>query len=58
MITHNGVLPERNIQTCIGPVQVKIPFAKDRQPDNESGPILFRSSLLPHTLRKPKALKN
>ena len=31
-----GYLPEREIQTGIGPVSVKVPRARDREPDNAS----------------------
>jgi len=31
-LVRNGYLPERQIQTGIGPVSVKIPRARDRQP--------------------------
>ena len=56
-ITRNGYLPERDIQTGIGPVPVKVPRARDRQADNESGLIRFRSSLLPPYLKKTKSME-
>jgi transposase-like protein len=56
-VVRNGYLPEREIQTGIGPVQVKVPRARDRQPDHESGPIRFTSSLLPPYLRKTKSME-
>jgi transposase-like protein len=56
-VVRNGYLPEREIQTGIGPVSVKVPRARDRQPDNESEPIQFRSSLLPPYLRKTKSME-
>jgi len=56
-VVRNGYLPEREIQTGIGPVPVKAPRIRDRQPDNESGPIRFRSSLLPPYLRKTKSME-
>ena len=54
-VVRNGYLPEREIQTGIGPVAVKVPRARDRQPDHESGPLRFTSSLLPPYLRKTKS---
>jgi hypothetical protein len=45
-ITANGYLPEREIQTGIGPVSVKVPRARDREPDNASDPLHFRSSIV------------
>ncbi|MCD4811375.1 IS256 family transposase [bacterium] len=56
-LVRNGYLPERQIQTGIGPVAVKVPRARDRQPDHESGSIRFRSSLLPPYLRKTKSME-
>ena len=56
-ITRNGHLPVREIQTGIGPVEVKVPRARDRQPHNEQGPIRFRSSLLPPYLKKTKSME-
>jgi putative transposase len=56
-VVRNGYLPERQIQTGIGPVPVKVPRARDRQPDDESGPIRFKSSLLPPYLRKTRSME-
>ena len=54
-VVRNGYLPERDIQTGIGPVTVKVPRARDRQ--RESDPIRFKSSLLPPYLRKTKSME-
>ena len=56
-VVRNGYLPERDIQTGIGQVAVKVPRARDPQPDRESGPIRFTSSLLPPYLRKTKSME-
>ena len=56
-ITRNGYLPEREIQTGIGSVPVKVPRARDRQSNDESGPVRFRSSLLPPYLKKTKSME-
>ena len=56
-ITGNGYLPEREIQTGIGQVPVKVPRARDRDPDKESGPIRFRSSIIPPYLRKTRSME-
>ena len=56
-VVRNGYLPEREIQTGIGPVAVKVPRARDRQPDHESDSIRFTSSLLPPYLRKTKSME-
>jgi transposase-like protein len=56
-LVRNGYLPERNIQTGIGPVAVKVPRARDRHSSSEAGPIRFKSSLLPPYLRKTKSME-
>jgi transposase-like protein len=56
-VTRNGYLPERGIQTGIGPVLVKVPRVRDRQPDNESERIRFTSFILPPYLRKTKSME-
>jgi putative transposase len=56
-IVRNGHLPAREIQTGIGPVEVKVPRARDRQPHNEQSPIRFRSSLLPPYLKKTRSME-
>jgi putative transposase len=56
-VVRNGYLPEREIQTGIGPVAVKVPRARDLQPDQKLGPIRFNSSLLPPYLRKTKSME-
>ena len=56
-ITRNGYLPEREIQTGIGLVPVKVPRIRDRQPGNAIGRIRFNSSILPPYLRKTKSME-
>jgi len=56
-VVRNGHLPERAIQTGIGPIAVKVPRARDRQPDDESEPIRFISSLLPRYMRKTRSME-
>ncbi len=52
-VVRNGYLPERDIQTGIGPVSVKLP--KIRSKDGE--PITFRSALVPPYVRKTQSLE-
>lgn len=52
-VVRNGYLPEREIQTGIGAVSVKVPKVRDR---NGTG-IQFRSQLLPPYLRRTKSLE-
>jgi putative transposase len=56
-IVRNGHLPERPIQTGIGPVSVKVPRGRDRQQEEGSEPIRFSSSLLPRYMRKTKSME-
>lgn len=56
-VVRNGYLPEREIQTGIGPIPAKVPRARDRQPDQGSVPIRFTSSLLPRYMRKTKSME-
>lgn len=52
-VVRNGYQPEREIQTGIGPVPVKIP--KVRSKDGE--PVTFHSALVPPYVRKTKSLE-
>jgi len=38
-VVRNGYLPEREIQTGIGPISVRVPRARDLLPDQEPMPI-------------------
>lgn len=53
----NGYLPEREIQTGIGPVKVRAPRIRDRKRDKTTDEIRFNSSLLPRYLRKTKSME-
>ena len=55
-IVRNGYLPERDIQTGIGPVTVKKPRVRDRA-GNGSDQIRFTSSILPNYLRRSKSIE-
>jgi len=57
-VVRNGHLPEREIQSGIGPIPVKVPRARDRQPHQGSEPIRFTSSLLPPYLRKTRSMED
>lgn len=54
-ITKNGHLPEREIQTGIGPVAVKVPRSRDHEPDDEE--IKFDSAIVPKYVRKAKSME-
>ena len=50
-------LPERSAQTGIGPVAVRRPRIRDRQPEAGGGQIRFTSSILPPYLRRAKSVE-
>src|SRR4051794_15979065 len=54
-VVRNGHLPERTIQTSIGPVEVKQPRVRDRRPADERES--FTSAILPPYLRKTRSLE-
>src|ERR1700722_796596 len=54
-VVRNGHLPERTIQTGIGPIEVQQPRARDRRPAEQRE--AFTSAILPPYLRKTKSLE-
>ena len=54
-IVRNGYNPEREIQTGIGQIKVKVPRSRDRQPDGEQ--VRFNSSILPPYLRRTRSIE-
>jgi transposase-like protein len=54
-VVRNGYLPERDVQTGIGPVRVKAPRVRDRSRAEEK--VRFTSSLLPRYLRRSASLE-
>ena len=56
-IVRNGYLPEREIQTGIGQVPVKVPRIRDRHPESQDGRIRFASSIIPPYLRRSKRIE-
>ena len=56
-IVRNGYLPQREIQTGIGQVQVKVPRIRDRHPESQDGRIRFASSIIPPYLRRSKSIE-
>jgi transposase-like protein len=55
-MVRNGHLPERQIQSGIGAVQVKAPRVRDRHADT-SQQIRFSSSILPPYLRRTRSME-
>ncbi len=52
-VVRNGYLPERKLQTGIGPVTVQIPKVRARTGE----PVIFRSALVPPYVRKTGTLE-
>ncbi len=52
-VIRNGFLPEREIQTGIGPVSVQSPKVRSRTGE----PVTFRAALVPAYVRKTKSLE-
>ena len=56
LVTRNGYLPQRAIQTGIGPVDVQRPRVNDRRLDQNGQRIRFSSKILPPYLRRTKSI--
>ncbi len=52
-VVRNGYQPERDIQTGIGPVSVKVPKVRAR----DGKPVTFRSALVPPYVRKTASME-
>jgi transposase-like protein len=52
-VVRNGYQPERNIQTGIGPVTVKIPKVRAK----DGHPVVFHSALVPPYVRKTRSVE-
>lgn len=52
-VVRNGYLPQREIQTGLGPVTVKIPKVRAKTGE----PVTFRSALVPPYVRKTRSLE-
>jgi putative transposase len=52
-VVRNGYLPERQLQTVIGPVTVQIPRVRSRVGE----PVTFRSALVPPYVRKTRSME-
>jgi len=58
LMVRNGYLPEREIQTGLGGIKVRVPRIRDRSPGGESEEaIRFRSRLVPPYLRRSKSVE-
>ena len=53
LVVRNGHLPERELQTGLGPVTVKVPKVRSKTGE----PVTFQSALVPPYVRKTKSLE-
>jgi transposase-like protein len=57
-VVRNGFLPERSVQTGIGPIAVQVPRVRDREEDaGEADRIRFSSKIVPPYLRRSKSFE-
>jgi len=56
-IVRNGYLPEREIQTGVGAVEVRVPRVRDRAASADEDRIGFSSSIVPRYLRRSRSLE-
>ena len=56
LVVRNGHLPQRGIQTGLGPIEVRQPRVNDRRTDAEGQRIRFTSKILPPYLRRTKSI--
>lgn len=54
-LVRHGTLPEREVQTGVGPVPVNVPRVRDRE--NTQDKIYFASSIVPRYVRRSKSLE-
>lgn len=57
LVVRNGHLPERKIQTGIGPVTVRQPRVNDQRMDEAGRRMRFTSEILPPYLRKTRSIE-
>jgi len=57
LVVRNGHLPERSLQTGLGPIAVRQPRVNDRRTDAEGHRIRFRSKILPPYLRRTQSIE-
>ena len=57
LVVRNGHMPEREIQTGIGPVKVRQPRVNDKRIDDDGRRMQFSSAILPKYLRKTRSIE-
>jgi transposase-like protein len=56
LVVRNGYLPQRSIQTGLGPIEVRQPRVNDKRTDEHGNRIRFTSNILPPYLRRTKSI--
>ena len=57
LVVRNGRHPARDVQTTLGPIEVRQPRVNDRRTDEQGNRLRFTSKILPPYLRKAKAVE-
>src|SRR3990172_547679 len=57
LVVGNGYLPQREIQTGLGPVVVRQPRVKDQRLDENGQQLRFSSKILPPYLRRTRSIE-
>ena len=55
-VVRNGYLPERQVQTGIGPISAKVPRVRDRE-RGDADKVRFNSTILPPYLRRTRSME-
>ena len=55
-VVRNGYLPERQVQTGIGPIPAKVPRVRDRE-RGDADKVRFNSTILPPYLRRTRSME-
>ena len=56
LVVRNGYMPQRSIQTGLGPIEVRQPRVNDKRTDEHGNRIRFTSNILPPYLRRTKSI--
>ena len=56
LVVRNGYLPERTIQTGVGPVELQQPRINDKRTDEDGRRMRFSSNILPPYLRRTRSI--
>ena len=58
LVVRNGYLPERMLQSGVGPVTIRQPRIDDRRVDDDGEKMKFSSKILPPYLRRTRSIED